>query len=96
MDQEVEKFNYITINKGPQRGTVMLSSKDSFFNNDMVYRIELDHIIFKRCDSTYVGKTIKPYIRNTGWRGFMINGEIPIGKYYFSEESDEDKVIVYF
>ncbi len=63
----------------------------------MTFKVIDNKIIFYICDSTWSGPYITPYKRNSGWVGFSIFSDIPVGKFYFEkEESNEDIVTVYF
>jgi len=72
-----------------------ISTKSKFFN-EFIYKIYADRIEFSKPSLDTKGKIIKPSITDELWYQFNIELDIPIGRYPFDEESNQDKIIIYF
>jgi len=89
--------NYIYIDDTVRTRIKIIRSKSDFFSSVIKYKVTDDCIIFEKPTSMYNGETIKPKKDKSGWWRFQIEAEeVPMKKYDFEDESNEDSVIVYY
>lgn len=92
-----ENYDYITICK---TGTNQkrISSKSDFINGQMIVKIDVEKIVFKRAGIDYNGKSYlaKPN-KKTKYIHIGVIVDLPTGKFYFDDDdSNEDIKVVYF
>ena len=74
-------------------------SNSPFFNGRVYYKQDevKGILIFGKPTLTFAGKTVKPFNRSKNTFLFQIRvDDIPDGKYIFDEESNEDKIYIYY
>lgn len=96
--EKLNERDYVSITTPRiRKNTKTICSKSKFFSEPVKYRVTEDSIIFEKVGLGYIGATIFASITNSGWRTFAILCENEVnGRFNFDEDSNEDKVIIYF
>lgn len=73
-----------------------VSSKSDFFSGRIKYTLKEEYIHFELADIDSVNY-INPHLRKNGYYVFSLYGlNLPKGKFYFDEDSNEDEVFIFF
>jgi hypothetical protein len=73
-----------------------ISSNSNFFKGELIIKIELDKITFRKPTIDYEGKRYKISSHKNGTYHCSVVCELPLGKFEFdTDESNEDCVVVY-
>ena len=90
----------ITISKGNNPKNIQVTSKSDFFSEPIVYKIEDGCIVLRHSTIDDNVKKVSPTLdKRSNFYHFNIpfnDEEIPLKKYDFDEDSNEDEVIVYY
>jgi hypothetical protein len=72
-------------------------SRNEFFNQELIVKIEDDKVRFQRPTMSYCGKTNKPSKQGMAYKlTCLITSLIPLGDYMFDkDESNEDVKVIY-
>ncbi len=87
--------NQISINKGGGSGIRSIYSSSDWFNGVDYYTISENEngITIKKCYFEIPKKAIE---FNHKAKIFRIYRELPLGNYSFSDESNEDQIVIYY
>jgi hypothetical protein len=90
----------LTLSKGNSCFNVQISTKSSFFNEPIVYKLEDGCIYLRHAGIDDNKKKVVPqFDKKNNWYHFYISighEEIQLKKYYFEDDSTEDCVIIYY
>ncbi len=97
----IQVHGSIRINNGSKINHFFISSNHDFFKAEyVIVKVEYERLIFTIPTIDYNGKMLKSNIHfnDDRWRHFTVVSELLItGKFYIDEEeSDEDKLVVYY
>ena len=78
-------------------GYVSVHTKNSFFSEPVIVRLRENCIIFTKPTIDYQGKTHKfTFDKISQYLRTQLKIDVKLGTYEFDEESNEDKMIIYF
>lgn len=87
---------FFKVYSSPKEKGVRVYSTSEFFKNEIKIDLKTDKMIITRVGAMYAGKTFNFNYTN-GRYNSTLSMEIPIGLHQFDpEESDEDKIVIYF
>lgn len=91
----MKTYSSITTFKHTHNRQIHISSRSSFFADEVYIKENNGRIEFGRVGITYEGKRYKFHKTNGAYHSAIV-AELPIGKFEFDEdESSEDVVVVY-
>lgn len=87
----------ITVSKGNRQYNKQITSKSSFFKDEIKYKITNDSIYFMRIGLDDKVRILKPTMDKNKYYHFHITiDEIEEKKYYFEDDSTEDCIRIYY